>query len=65
MSPGTSSSPDCTPTLSVFIEEMLQPSDHLCGSLMGWFRQVLVLLVLGAPELNAVLQVAAPGGRAE
>ncbi|KAK4821804.1 hypothetical protein QYF61_003833 [Mycteria americana] len=41
---------------AVFIGEVLQPSDHLCGPPLDLLRQVHVRLLLGAPELNAVLQ---------
>ncbi|KAK4827142.1 LOW QUALITY PROTEIN: hypothetical protein QYF61_014736 [Mycteria americana] len=40
----------------VFIEEVLQPSDHLHGPPLDLLPQVHVLLTLGAPDLNAVLQ---------
>ncbi|KAK4826701.1 hypothetical protein QYF61_010916 [Mycteria americana] len=40
----------------VFIGEVLQPSDHLHGSPLDLFQQVCVLLMLGAPELDAALQ---------
>ncbi|KAK4822002.1 hypothetical protein QYF61_006616 [Mycteria americana] len=50
----------CTeqPQLSqpVLIGELLQPSDHLRGPPLDLLQQVHVLLMLGAPELNAVLQ---------
>ncbi|KAK4805791.1 hypothetical protein QYF61_000397, partial [Mycteria americana] len=41
----------------VFIREVLQPSDHLRGPPLDSLQQVHVLLILGDPELNAVLQV--------
>ncbi|KAK4821719.1 LOW QUALITY PROTEIN: hypothetical protein QYF61_000262 [Mycteria americana] len=41
---------------AVFIGEVLQPSDHLHGPPLDSFQQVHVLLTLGPPELNAVLQ---------
>ncbi|KAK4832092.1 hypothetical protein QYF61_020707 [Mycteria americana] len=41
----------------VFIGEVLQPSDPLHGPPLDSFQQVHVLLMLGAPELNAVLRV--------
>ena len=37
--------------------EMLQPSDHLHGHPLDQLQQLHVLLVLGAPELDTVLQV--------
>ncbi|PKU45367.1 hypothetical protein llap_4311 [Limosa lapponica baueri] len=40
----------------VLLGDMLQPSDHLCGPPLDLFQQVHVLLMLGAPELDAVLQ---------
>ncbi|KAK4827689.1 hypothetical protein QYF61_020823 [Mycteria americana] len=40
----------------VFIGEVLQPSDHLHGPPLDLLPQVQVLLLLGAPDLNAVLQ---------
>jgi len=36
---------------------VLQPSDHFCGPPLDPLQQVHVLPVLGAPELDAVLQV--------
>ncbi|KAK4831476.1 hypothetical protein QYF61_017724 [Mycteria americana] len=41
----------------IFIGEVLQPSDHLCGLPLDSLQQVHVLFMLGAPELDAVLQV--------
>jgi len=41
----------------VLTGEVLQPSDHFCGPPLDTLQQVHVLLMLGAPELNAVLQV--------
>ncbi|KAK4812888.1 LOW QUALITY PROTEIN: hypothetical protein QYF61_024244 [Mycteria americana] len=40
----------------VFIGEVLQPSDHLHGPPLDSLQQVHVLLMLGSPELDAVLQ---------
>ncbi|KAK4826015.1 hypothetical protein QYF61_003788, partial [Mycteria americana] len=40
----------------VFKAEVLQLSDHLRGSCQDLLQQAHVLLMLGAPELNAVLQ---------
>ncbi|KAK4826170.1 hypothetical protein QYF61_006032 [Mycteria americana] len=41
----------------VFTGEVLQPSDHLCGPLLDSLQQLHVLLTLGTPELNAVVQM--------
>ncbi|KAK4817241.1 hypothetical protein QYF61_005263 [Mycteria americana] len=41
----------------VFTGEVLQPSDHLCGPPLDSLQQVHVLLMLGTPELDAVLWV--------
>ncbi|KAK4829762.1 hypothetical protein QYF61_006486 [Mycteria americana] len=41
----------------VFIGEVLQPSDHFHGPPLDSLQQVHVLLMLGAPELDTVLQV--------
>ncbi|KAK4828307.1 LOW QUALITY PROTEIN: hypothetical protein QYF61_025319 [Mycteria americana] len=41
----------------VFIGEVLQHPYHLCGPPLGSLQQVHVLLMLGAPQLNTVLQV--------
>ncbi|KAK4821092.1 hypothetical protein QYF61_013420 [Mycteria americana] len=41
---------------TVFIGEVLQPSDHLRGPPLDSLQQLHVLLMLGAPELNTVLQ---------
>jgi len=41
----------------ILIEEVLQHSDHLCGPPLDLLQQLHVFLVLGAPELDAVLQV--------
>ncbi|XP_068253163.1 ubiquitin-conjugating enzyme E2 W isoform X1 [Nyctibius grandis] len=41
----------------VFIGEVLQPFDHHRGPPLDSFQQLHVLLMLGAPEMNAVLQV--------
>ncbi|KAK4832392.1 hypothetical protein QYF61_022247 [Mycteria americana] len=40
----------------VFIGEVFHFSDHFCGPPLDPLQQVRVLLMLGAPELNAVLQ---------
>ncbi|KAK4821329.1 hypothetical protein QYF61_018234 [Mycteria americana] len=39
-----------------FIGEVFHPSDHFCGPPLDLLQQVHVLLVLRAPELDAVLQ---------
>lgn len=44
---------------------MLQPSDHLSGSPLDPFPELHVLLVLGAPGLDAGLQMGPHKGRAE
>ena len=36
---------------------MLQPSDHFCGPPLNPLQQLHVFLLLGIPEVNAVLQV--------
>ncbi|KAK4825708.1 hypothetical protein QYF61_002067 [Mycteria americana] len=41
----------------VFTGEVLQPSDHLRGPPLDSLQQLHVLLMLGAPELNAVVQL--------
>ncbi|KAK4831138.1 hypothetical protein QYF61_015441, partial [Mycteria americana] len=40
----------------VLVGEVLQPSDHFCGPPLDLLQQLHVLLVLRAPELDAVLQ---------
>jgi len=40
----------------VFIEEVFKPSDHLCGTPQDPFQQFCVL-VLGVPDLGAILQM--------
>ena len=47
-------SPNSQPFLTA---EVLQPSDHLCDHPKDSLQQVHVSPVLGAPELDAVLQV--------
>ena len=41
----------------VLTGEMFHPSDHFCVPPLGLHQQGHVLLMLGAPELNAGLQV--------
>ena len=41
----------------VLIGKVLQPSDHLSDPPLDPLQHIHVLLVLGAPELDAVLQV--------
>jgi len=41
----------------VLIGKVLQPSDHLCGPPLDPLQHIHVLLMLVAPELDAVLQV--------
>jgi len=40
-----------------FMAEMLQPSDHLSGPPLDSFQVLSIFLVLGAPGLDAVLQM--------
>ena len=42
---------------AVLVGEVLQPSDHLCGPPLAPLQHIHVLPMLGAPELDAVLQV--------
>jgi len=49
----------------VFIREVFQPSDHLCGHSLDLIQELYIFLVLGAPSLGAVLQVGPHKGRAE
>ena len=44
-------------SLPVLIEEVLQHSDHLRGPPLYPLQHIPVLLMLGAPELDAVLLV--------
>lgn len=45
-------------SLPVYIGEMLQPPDHLCSPPLDSVLQLhILLMMLGAPELNTVLQV--------
>jgi len=44
-------------THPVLIGEVFQPSDHLRGPSLDPLQHIHVLLMLGAPELDAVLQV--------
>jgi len=50
---------------AVFIGEVLQPSDHLCGSPLDLLQQLLILPVLEAPGLDAVLPMEPHKGRVE
>ncbi|KAK4822933.1 hypothetical protein QYF61_023433 [Mycteria americana] len=45
--------------------EVFHPSDHFCGPPLDPLQQLHVLLVLRAPELDAVLQVGSHQSRAE
>ena len=45
--------------------EVLQTPDHLCGAPLDMLEQVHVLLELGAPELDARLQVGTQQSGAE
>jgi len=47
----------CQLSQPFLLEEVLHPSDHFCGPPVDLLQQVHVLLMLGAPELNARLQV--------
>ncbi|KAK4818851.1 LOW QUALITY PROTEIN: hypothetical protein QYF61_020070 [Mycteria americana] len=49
----------------VLVGEALQPSDHFCGPPLDPLQQLHVLLVLRAPELDAVLQVRSHQSRVE
>ena len=49
----------------VFIGEVLQPSDHLCGPPLDPLQQLPVFLVQGAPDLDSVLQMGPHEGRVE
>lgn len=42
---------------SVFTEETLQPSDHLCSPSLDPLQQLHVFLVGRVPDLNAILYV--------
>jgi len=52
-------------TQPVFTGEMLQHLEHLCVSPLDSFSYFHVFFVLGAPELNTILQVGSQGGRGE
>ena len=49
----------------VLMGEVLQPSDQLHGPPLHPLQQLHVLLVLGAPELDALLQVGSHESRVE
>jgi len=49
----------------VLTGEALQPSDHLCGPPLDPLQHIHVLLMLGAPELDAGLQVGSHQSGAE
>ena len=49
----------------VFVEEVLQPSDHLCGPPLDPLQQLHIFPVLGAPDLDAVLKMGPHKSRAE
>ena len=49
----------------VLTEEVLQPSDHVHGPPLDPLQQLHIFPVLGAPDLDAVLQVGPRKGRAE
>ena len=49
----------------VLIGELLQPPDHSCGPALGVLQQLHILIImLGTPELNTVLQVGPHNNRA-
>ena len=48
-----------------FIREMLQVPSYLCGPPLDPLQQLPVFLVLGAPDLDAVLQMGPHKGRVE
>ncbi|KAK4810926.1 hypothetical protein QYF61_013334 [Mycteria americana] len=49
----------------VLIGEVFQPSDHFCGPPLDLLQQACVFLILGTPELDAVLQVGSHESGAE
>ena len=49
----------------VFVGDVLQPSDQLCGPHADPLQQLPVLLVLGAADLDTVLHMRGNNGRAE
>ena len=49
----------------VFVGEVLQPPDHLSGPPLDSLQQLPVFLVLGAPDLDTVLQMGPHEGRVE
>ncbi|KAK4818827.1 hypothetical protein QYF61_019864 [Mycteria americana] len=62
----------CSSSLNILVRsegrdegEVLQPSDHLHGPPLDLLQQAHVLLMLGAPELKAVLQVGSHESGAE
>lgn len=46
-----------------FIGEVLQPLDHPCNLSLGPLQELHIFPVLGAPDLNTILQVGAHRGR--
>ena len=48
-----------------FLGEVLQPSDHLCGSPLELYGQLSILIALGDCDVDAVLQIGPHGGRVE
>ena len=46
----------------VFTVEVLQPCGHLCGPSLDPVQQLHIFLVLGASDLNAVLQMGSHEG---
>ena len=49
----------------VFVEEVLQPSDHLRAPSLDPLQQLLVFIALGAPDMDVVLQMGPHEGRVE
>ena len=41
----------------VFVGEVFQPSEYLCGCLLDLLQKLHIFLVLGSPDLDVVLQV--------
>ena len=49
----------------VIVGEVLQPSDHLCGSPLYPLQKVNIFPVLEDPDLDAILQTGPQKGRVE
>ena len=52
-------------TYRVSVCEELQPAEHPHGSFLDPLQQLHILLVLGAPDLDTLLQMGPHEGRAE